>query len=60
MQGASRAEFIRLGLTDCVILEVCNEDTVLLTDDLDLYRSALGNGRNADYFTHLRQEAGLL
>jgi hypothetical protein len=60
MQAASRAKFIRLGLTDCVLLEAWSDDTVLLTDDLDLYLSAMHNGRRADYFIHIRQAAGYL
>lgn len=47
--------FVRLGLTDCAILNVIREDIPLLTVDLDLYIEALRKNHNATNFNHLRQ-----
>jgi hypothetical protein len=48
--------FVRLGLTDCMILEILQEDLPLLTVDFDLYFQALSSGRDVFNFNHLRQE----
>jgi hypothetical protein len=47
-------DFERLGLTDCVWLSVLDADTVLMTDDVPLYATALSRGLSATNFTHLR------
>jgi hypothetical protein len=49
-----RREFVRLGLTDCTMLDVNVESTVLLTADLDLYLAASAAGQEARNFHHLR------
>lgn len=48
--------FVRLGLTDAVVLEVLDRDheIALLTADLDLYLAALRAGRRAENFNHIR------
>ena len=53
---AARAPtFMKLGLTDTVLLEVVSPETPLLTVDLDLYHAvAKRNHRAAENFTHLR------
>lgn len=47
-------DFARLGLTDCVWLNVLDQEMTLLTDDLALYQIALSRGLRAVNFTHLR------
>jgi hypothetical protein len=47
-------EFPRLGLTDVVALVEVPADSVLLTDDLDLYLAAQKRGRTAYNFGHLQ------
>jgi hypothetical protein len=47
-------EFIRLGLTDCVLLSLLKHPSTLLTDDLSLYLAALKHGLRAENFTHYR------
>jgi hypothetical protein len=44
--------FLRLGLTDSVLLQEAFSTHVLLTADLDLYLEAARRGRNAINFTH--------
>lgn len=49
-----RVEFIRLGLTDCGLLEVVKPETPLLTVDFNLARAALKLDPNiVEYFTRL-------
>jgi hypothetical protein len=50
-------EFLRLGLTDSVLLQITNEPRTLLTTDLALYLSALSRGLSAWNFNHLREES---
>ena len=45
--AASNAEFIRLGLTDAVLLESVTEDIPLITADSELYFAVMGKSRNA-------------
>ena len=52
--AARRQEFIRLGLTDAVLLEAASKEASLLTTDLDLYVAALATGTPAYNFNHLR------
>ncbi len=44
--------FLRLGLTDSVLLQEAFKGHVLLTADLDLYLEAARRGRNAINFNH--------
>jgi hypothetical protein len=58
-KGAARGEFVRLGLTDAVLLEVSmltnNEvPVILLTADLDLFCAAESAGYKALNFNHFR------
>ena len=54
-RASSNNAFVRLGLTDAVLLEAISEETPLLTDDLNLYLAALENGSERSVnFTHLR------
>lgn len=47
--------FIKLGLSDAALYDICHLDKcVLLTADLDLYGFATGHGIEAINFTHLR------
>ena len=52
--AAHRPEFIRLGLTDAVLLEAMSAEAALLTTDLDLYLAASAAGASAVNFNHLR------
>ena len=54
-RAITRKEFIRLGLTDSVILHEMTDDFILLTDDLDLYLAAKSKGYPAENFNHLRE-----
>ena len=48
--------FIKLGLSDAALFDICHLDKcVLLTADLDLYGFAAGHGIEAINFTHLRK-----
>lgn len=58
IQVVERGEFIRLGLTDSVLLTVCQEANALLTADLDLYLSGARLGLDVQNFNHLREAAG--
>lgn len=48
--------FVRLGLTDSVILDILQDVLLLLTDDLSLYLQAVNSEHQAFNFNHLRQE----
>lgn len=55
-KASAEEMFIRLGLTDSVLLDVSSATaTVLLTADLDLYLAAKSAGREALNFHHLRE-----
>lgn len=47
--------FLRLGLTDCALLNLVGESIPILTTDLDLYLAAIERKPNAVNFNHLRQ-----
>lgn len=51
------AAFARLGLTDAGLTSLVRADSLLLTDDLDLYVMAAMSG-DALNFTHMREAAG--
>ena len=54
--AARHPEFLRLGLTDAAILSILDRDTLLLTDDLDLWSAAQSHGLHAKNFSHLRED----
>jgi len=55
-QASQRMEFVRLGVTDSVLLEVAAKNPcTLLTDDLPLYIAASAQGYKVVFFTHLRE-----
>jgi len=56
-QAISRKEFIRLGLTDSVLLHEMTDSFILLTADLDLYLAAKNEGYAVLNFNHLRDAA---
>jgi hypothetical protein len=51
---SEKPELSRLGLTDCVLLDVCSTGTPLITVDLKLYLCVLKKGGKAVNFNHLR------
>lgn len=55
----TRKEFIRLGLTDSVLLHEMDEtdSLILLTTDLNLYLAALDEGYQVQNFNYLRDAA---
>jgi len=55
-QAVRRSEYIRLGITDAVLLTLAEQGGVLLTDDFDLYRAAVGSGLTAVNYSHVRME----
>lgn len=69
MVGKKRLEKIRhrrrrpAGAIPCTIpglASLVNVETLLLTDDLDLYLAAAGSGGDAINFTHMREAAGTI
>jgi hypothetical protein len=53
--ASNRVEFGALGLTDCVLLQLADKESTLLTADLDLYLAAHRAGHtSAMNFNHLR------
>jgi hypothetical protein len=52
--AVSRPEFVRLGLTDSVLLHLATESHTLLTADVDLYLAACKQGLRAENFNHYR------
>lgn len=50
------AEFLRLGLTDAVLVQASSEEVVVLTTDLNLYLAAIAKGSPAINFNHLRDQ----
>ena len=53
--AANHGEFLRLGLTDAVLLEAVSPETPLVTVDLKLYAAALAGGKEAAInFNHSR------
>lgn len=55
-RAADQKEFLRLWLTDAVLLAELENDHTLLTVDLDLYIAALDRGFRAENFNHIRPE----
>lgn len=54
-RASDRAEFLRLGLTDSVVLESTGKKLTIITADLDLYLEALRQGQSVINFNHLRE-----
>ena len=50
----NRSEFLRLGLTDSVLLDLASRKSMILTSDLNLYLAAVRAGYPATNFNHLR------
>lgn len=42
--ASANSEFVRLGLTDAVLLEAASPQIPLLTVDMELYRAAMSKG----------------
>ena len=55
--AVDRDEFLWLGLTDCVLLEMQKDELVFLTADANLYRAAYAGGGYAETwnFNHIRE-----
>ena len=51
-QAAESSTFLRLGITDVVVLDAMDVSSTLLTSDLDLYLEAARQGRTAVNFNH--------
>jgi len=56
--ASQRGEFMRLGLTDCALIEALRKSYTLLTDDIDLFHAVLRLGYNAQNFNHIREASG--
>lgn len=54
--AAARVEYLRLGLTDAVLLELASTGASLLTVDLDLYLAALSAGYSAANYNHIKEQ----
>jgi len=54
--AVGRKEFIRLGLTDAVLLELAHKGATLSTVDLALYLAARASGLNAINYNHVREQ----
>lgn len=54
-----RPEFLRLGLTDSVWLDLLDPQSTLLTDDDHLYVSALSSGARAFRFSDVKSQSGM-
>jgi hypothetical protein len=52
--ATTRAEYIALGVTDAVLLELADTGVQLLTTDFDLWGAAVAAGRDARNFNHMR------
>ena len=55
-KASARSEFVRLGLADCGLLELCSSGTPLMTVDVHLYLAAVATGSKALNFNHIRNE----
>ena len=52
--------FSRIGLTDSCLASLVQRETLLLTDDLDLYVAAVATHGQVINFTHMREAFGTL
>jgi hypothetical protein len=57
-KAANSPVFLRLGLTDAVLMDSCKEQVSLVTADFDLYNATLSSGGEAINFNHLRELRG--
>jgi hypothetical protein len=55
LAAAFPRQFLRLGVTDAGIIDLCKQGFVVLTDDLSLYLEVERLGGNAVNFQHLRE-----
>jgi hypothetical protein len=55
-QAVLRKEYIRLGLSDCVLLDVLQSESTLLTADFDLYFAATSLGLPAINYRHIQEQ----
>ena len=55
VQASRRNEFLRLGLTDAVVLGSAAAQDTIVTADLDLYLEAARQGRKVINFNHYRE-----
>jgi hypothetical protein len=54
--GAQQNEFVRLGLTDSVLLQLSNNPSlVLVTKEFGLYLAAMNRGLKVENFNHHRE-----
>jgi len=53
-EASERVEFLRLGLSDSVLLELSREQAVVLTVDIGIYLAALKQGYEVLNFNHCR------
>ncbi len=56
-KAVGRTEYLRLGLTDAVLLQLGSDGLTLLTVDFELYLAAIGSGYKAVNFNHVREAA---
>ena len=54
VRASRHPAFLRLGLTDCVVLETATMDHTIVTTDLGLYLEASRLGKEVINFNHLR------
>jgi hypothetical protein len=54
--AVAHSDYIRLGITDAVLLTLSKSGGVLLTVDLDLYLAAQYAGLNSVNYNHLREQ----
>jgi hypothetical protein len=54
-QAAERPEFLRLGLTDSVVLATATDQATIVTADLDLYLEATRQEKPVINFNHYRE-----
>ncbi|MGV3491543.1 MAG: PIN domain-containing protein [Devosia sp.] len=52
--ATNRKEYLRVGITDSVLLELAQSGSTLLTDDRHLYHAAATAGYDAINYNHLR------
>lgn len=55
--AASHPAYVRLGLTDSVLLKLAETGATLVTDDLDLHLAAIRSGHASINFNELRDQA---
>ena len=60
IQACAAPEYLRIGLTDAAWLSALDSETVLLTDDIDLYFATSKRGFHVIKFEHLRKSSSAL